>query len=87
MAIPSKAILQAQLSQLQALVRALKGDANYTYHVADNPDEDDQYTVYVHVNGQGYGAIAEFYSRNEALAYAEIKRVATLPATPTGEAT
>jgi hypothetical protein len=65
----------------------LKGDANYTYHVADNPDEDDQYTVYVHVNGQGYGAIAEFYSRNEALAYAEIKRVATLPATPTGEAT
>jgi hypothetical protein len=72
---------QEQLTQLQALVRALKGEASYTYHVDDKPDEDDLYTVYVHVNGQGYGAIAEFYSRDEALAYAEIKRVATLDAT------
>jgi FtsZ-binding cell division protein ZapB len=74
---------RADHARVLGLVQALCPSEGCTFTVSKERDEDDLYSVYVDINGQGYGSCAEFYSRQEALAYVAIRTYrASLPAQP-----
>lgn len=81
-----RALITDDLTTLRNLVGALCPGEGCTFTVSTERDEDDLYSVYVDINGHGYGSCAEFYSRQEALAYAAIRtHRATLDAGKEGQ--